>query len=101
MRADRITPTKNYDQYLFAVKPEKNEVYEYMNQPQINSFINNIDTDPVQEQISKDVTTFKFFCPDLKNQNSIENEIQKEFENLPVINRITMQRTKVEYQKRN
>lgn len=40
---NNINNNKLYNQNLFVIDPDNNKVYEYLNQEQINSFVNSCD----------------------------------------------------------
>lgn len=93
-RSEGTFVPKNFDQSLFVVNPEKNYVLEYLNQENINSFLNVIENEPTQEQINKDVIRFKFIYS-YNESNQLEEEIRKEFEGLPIVSRLMIHRSRL------
>jgi len=87
LRAENTTPNKNFEQYLFVVSPEDKLVREYLNQSQINGFINSCERDAIHEEVNKDLSKFTFLNT-YSEDNNLELEIRREFEQLPIVSKL-------------
>lgn len=73
------------------VYPNENSAREYLDQEQINNFINSSSNDPLKFMVGslgrKDITKYTFlneYCI----SNVLESEIRNEFETLPVTGKL-------------
>lgn len=81
----------NQQQQLFVVQPNDNTAREYLDQEQINNFINSSSNDPLKFMVGslgrKDITK-QTFLNEFSIANVLENEIRNEFEMLPVTGKL-------------